>query len=364
VEELRALIGLKMCEGIGDISAYKLLSFFGSAAAVFTEKRRHLSNIPGLSPHIFNCLATGIDWKAVEKELLFIEKNQVQYVSLFDADYPSQLKLIDSPPILLFFSGSIQPLNNQPCLSIVGTRNPTNYGIEAVEAIVDAVKNFNVNIISGLAHGIDIAAHKNCLKRSIYTYGIVAHGMHTLYPPVHSGYARQMCEAGGGIITEFFSGEKPNRENFPKRNRIIAGISAATLVIEASKKSGTLITAQLALNYKRKVFALPGRYLDKYSEGCNLLLKNKQVGPISSIDSLMDELGFKQRVSSTNHHTQPTLSLPEQTILQLIAHYSRLDIDRIATETSMNMSCCAAHLFNLEMLGLIRSLPGKTYELC
>lgn len=196
------------------------------------------------------------------------------------------------------------------------------------------------------------------------TFGIVAHGLHTIYPPIHAGYARQMSESGGGIITEFFSGEKPNRENFPKRNRIIAGISTATLVIEASKKSGTLITAQLALNYKRKVFALPGRYLDKYSEGCNLLLKNKQVSPILSVETLIKELGFKTSVPLTKPNAHSSLSAPEQTILQLLSAHSRMDIDSIATETTLNMSNCAALLFNLELLGLIRSLPGKNYELC
>lgn len=363
MEELRALIGLKMCEGIGDISAYKLLLHYGSASAVFDEKRQHLSSISGISPNISGLLDTGIDWGAVEKEVRFIEEKHINYITILDKNYPKLLLTIDSPPIILFFKGCIERLSTSPCISIVGTRNATNYGLDAVSEIISSLKNVDINIISGLAHGIDIFAHKECIKNDIPTFGIVGHGIKTMYPSIHAPYANEMTEKGGGVITEFFSDMIPNRENFPKRNRIIAGLSYATIVIEASKKSGTLITAELALGYHRKVFALPGRYSDKYSEGCNFLLKNRSVKPILSITSLFEELGFKKKVSTQKPAASVNLSHEENTIIQLITAKSKVGLDSISANTSISISSCSALLFNLELLGLVRSLPGKMYEL-
>jgi DNA processing protein len=364
LEELKALIALKMCDGIGDISAHKLLSYYGSAAAVFEEKRQHLSCIPGISPNIGEWIHTGINWPDVEKEVAFINKNRVNHVSILDRDYPQKLVQTDAPPPVLFFKGSIEPLNSYKCISIVGTRAPTRYGQEVVEQIINELKDRGVIVVSGLALGIDIAAHKECIQNKLITYGIVGHGLQTIYPREHYPFAQQMIDSGGGIITEFFSGVIPNRENFPKRNRIIAGLSSATLVIEASKKSGTLITAHYALAYKRKVFALPGRYNDKYSEGCNFLLSTPSVKPILSIPDLMDELGLGKKLKPVQPKPDVALDLDELVLMKIFAHTSRINLDEMTSRSQLNLTKCTAALFNLELKGLIKSLPGKLYELC
>lgn len=364
MEELKALIGLRMCDGVGDASTFKLLSFCGCASAVFNEKREHLSGISGISPNISQLLDTGIDWDQVEKELEFIDKNNINHVSIFDPAYPKNLLSIDCPPTLLFFKGNIEPLNQKPCISIVGTRSATRYGIDTVAEIINSLMGCGVNIISGLAHGIDISAHKECLEKNIPTFGIVGHGLKTIYPQIHLDHAREMIQKGGGVLTEYMSYEIPNRENFPKRNRIIAGISFATIVIEALPKSGTLITADLALKFGRKVFALPGRYSDKTSEGCNLLLKNSKVNPIVSIASLYDELGFAKPKKITRPAPIINLNNDEQKVYSLISQNVKIGLDSIAAKTEMNISFCTSVLFNLEMMGLVKSLPGKAYELC
>ena len=352
-----------MCEGIGDMSVFKLLSFCGSATAVFKEKRGHLSGISGISSNIDLLLENGVDWASVDRELDFIDRNHINYVSIFDPLYPQSLLSIDCPPSLLFFKGDISKLNSFPCISIVGTRNCSRYGTDAVTEIINSLKDCPVNIISGLAHGIDIASHKECLEKNIPTFGVVGHGLKTIYPSIHTEYASQMIKNGGAIISEFFSGEIPNRENFPKRNRIIAGISASTIVIEASPKSGTLITAELALKYNRKVFVLPGRYTDKASEGCNLFLQNSKAKPIISIASLYADLGFAKVKKKKMEAPAIDLTEEEQKIYTLLSQNIKLGLDSIAAKTELNISCCSSVLFNLEMQGLIKSLPGKAYEL-
>ena len=364
LEELKALIGLKMCDGIGDITANKLLMSCGSAASIFEEKSKHLSTIPGISLNIEQMLKKGINWRLVEKEVDFIEKNHVNCVSIVDKSYPQNLIQTDSPPPVLFFRGSIEALNSLTCLSIVGTRKATNYGRELVEQLVSELKGLSVMIISGLAFGIDIIAHKACIQNKVPTFAVVGHGLKTIYPAAHRSYLNGLVSSGGGILSDYFSEEAPNRENFPKRNRIIAGLSSATLVIEASHKSGTLITADLALSYKRKVFALPGRYTDKFSEGCNYLLSKRGVMPILSIPGLIDDLGIRKKNNPVKSQQTVLLEPEEKRIIQIFSNFSTINLDDLSSKTQLKISECASILINLEMKGLIRSLPGKTYELC
>ena len=350
-----------MCDGIGDITAFRLISFLGSASEVFSEKSMHLSDISGIPANIKNLLAHGVPWSKVDEELNFIDKKGIKYTTVLDKTYPQSLLQTPSPPVILFHSGSLDNLHKRTCISIVGTRNCTPYGQEFVENLITEMKTMNISVISGLALGIDITAHRKAVKNTLPTYAIVGHGLKTIYPALHRNTAQEMINSGGGIITEFFSSEKPNRENFPKRNRIIAGLSTATLVIEASPKSGTLITADYALNFKRKVFALPGRYTDKNSLGCNMLLKNKQVKPIISIHDLLDSMGLKSLPAKPAEKKVPVLEPDEQLIFQLLQTKHEISIDNIASATNLQMNVCSSLLFNLEMQGLVRSLPGKTY---
>ncbi len=362
LEELKSMIALKMCGGIGDATAHKLITHCGSASSVFKEKKKHLSSIPGIPERVFDLLQSGIDFKAVEKELKKIEKARINYVIFRDSAYPRSLLSIDNPPLILFFKGSIEILNLTPCISIVGTRLATGYGQDAITELFSAIKDSDTSVISGLAAGIDIAAHKEALNCHLPTFGIVGHGLHTVYPGIHKPYAEQMCKERGGLISEYFYDEKPNRENFPKRNRIIAGLSYATIVIEAAKKGGALITAEFASGYHRKVFALPGRYNDKYSEGCNALIRTGRAKAILSIDSLVEELGFKKRKIKKKQTVD--LTSDELNIVRILHESSKVGLDNISTKSQLSISSCSALLFNLEMKGVVRSLPGKSYELC
>lgn len=364
MEELRALIGLKICDGIGDVTANKLIATCGSALAVFNEKRQHLSNIQGVPSHVHHLLQGKIDWARVERELVFINKNQISYVAINDKDYPKNLLKSDRPPLLLFFKGPINKLNLMPCVSIVGTRLATGYGIDAVNELVLALKNSGACVISGLARGIDLAAHQASLNHHIPTFGVVAHGLKTIYPAVHRVHSQKMIDSGGGIITEFLFEEIPNRENFPKRNRIIAGLSFATIVIEAAKRGGALITADLALGYARKVFALPGRYNDKYSEGCNSLIKSGKARPVLSISDLVEELGLQSTKTEKRFSKEVLLSDEEIGFVKIFHNNRKITLDNISAKFDKSISDCSALLFNLEMKGVIRSLPGKAYELC
>ncbi len=364
MEELNAIIGLKMCDGIGDITANKLISFCGSASAVFEEKSRHLSSIPGVPAKIGELLKENIVWELVEKEVDYINRNNINYVTLLDREYPKNLLSIDCAPLLLFFTGTIEKLNTLPCISIVGTRHATPYGIDMVAELVACLQEHNICIVSGLALGIDVAAHKASIRHSVPTFGIVGHGLKTIYPSANKAAAEKLVETGGGIVSEFFFDEIPNRENFPKRNRIIAGLSFATIVVEAAKKGGALITADLAYAYKRKVFAVPGRYNDKFSEGCNELIKNGKALPVLSISSLIEDLGLKRPAVKASPTVEVQLTSEESALLQIIRNSSKISLDNISAISQLCISGCAAILFGLEMKGIIRNLPGKIYEAC
>src|SRR5687767_576625 len=352
-----------MCDGIGDITASKLISHCGGAAAVFKEKSKHLSTIPGVADRIYDLLHSQVNWQNVQKEVDYITKNNLNHVSFTDAQYPQSLLKTDSPPVLLFFTGPIEHLNQKPCISIVGTRFATPYGVQFVDELLQSAKDTDLIVISGMAVGIDIAAHKASVRCGVPTFGIVAHGFDTFYPAIHWDFSRSLPNHNGGIVTEFFSGEAPNRENFPKRNRIIAGLSKATVVVEAAKKGGALITAQYARQYKRDLFVLPGRYYDKFSEGCNFLLKSKVARPIFSANELLSELGFSKTSEKLHQPDFSHLSEKEVQIINILRTNKQSTMDAIAAKAALSISDCATILFNMEMAGIVNCLPGKSYGL-
>jgi len=342
LEELKALIALKMCEGVGDMTALKLIRHCGSAVAVLREKNKHLSTIPGITDRIYDQLNQGINWASVDKEFDFIVENNIGWVSFQDPQYPSSLRTIDAPPLMLFYTGPLPVVQTNPCISIVGTRFATAYGLQFVEDLVSALKDTGVVIISGLAIGIDIAAHKEAIRSGLSTYGVVAHGIKTIYPSIHRGFARALPGHNSGILTEFFSGEIPNRENFPKRNRIIAGLSGTTIVVEAAKKGGALITADFAKRHKRKLYVLPGRYNDRFSEGCNLLLKSKVAQPVLSVASLLEDLNLSSKKTVSPAPTRAPLSLEEQKVIGSFGSNKLHSLDHIADRSSFSISQCAS----------------------
>jgi DNA processing protein len=255
-------------------------------------------------------------------------------------------------------------LNPRHVISIVGTRNATDYGRHLCHQLVEELQQYNTLIVSGLAHGIDVAAHKESLKFNLPTVGVLGHGLDRLYPYQNRGTADKMLEHGG-LLTEFPSGTLPDRENFPQRNRIVAGISDATVVIEASIKGGALITAEIANSYNRDVFAFPGRVDDEFSEGCNFLIRNNKAALLTCAADLAYSLGWES-TDGTKPVEQLTLpidlSADERIIFDIIhQHKAPLAIDDLTIKTNMPMSQLAMNLLNMEMHGFIRSLPGKTY---
>lgn len=267
-------LALQQAEGVGAVIAKKLLVHCGSAEAVFKEKTMQLSKISGIGSKVTHALKNKTLFEAAEKELAFISKNNIICQLITDESYPEKLKHCPDAPIVLFSKGAID-LKHKKIISIVGTRNITNYGKEVLEALIADLLIFNPVIVSGLAYGVDIFTHQLAIKNNLQTIAVLAHGLDRIYPSAHQKAAVHMQE-NGGLMTEFWSDTNPDKENFIKRNRIIAGLSEATIVIESASKGGSLITAGIANSYNRDVFAVPGKLSDKYSVGCNNLIKTNQ----------------------------------------------------------------------------------------
>jgi DNA processing protein len=356
-------IGLTFIRNVGPASAKALLAHFGGAEEIFKATRNQLLKVPGINEKRTDMLDFSTVLKRAEEELKFIENNDIRVVFYTDPAYPKRLKNCLDGPILLYAKGNME-LNQRHVVSIVGTRNATEYGKHLCRQLVEELQQYNTLIISGLALGIDVTAHKESLKQNLQTVGVLGHGIDRIYPYQNRGTAEKMMEHGG-ILTEFPSGTMPDRENFPQRNRIVAGMADATIVIEASIKGGALITAEIANSYDRDVFAFPGRVDDEYSEGCNFLIRNNKAALLTCAADLAYSLGWEK-----DGDAKPVeqLSLPidlsedERRIFDIIhQHKSPLAIDDLTIKTNMPMSQLAMNLLNMEMQGYIRSLPGKTY---
>lgn len=365
-EQLIYSIGLTFLDGVGDVTAKKLIAFCGGAEAVFKEKKSTLEKVPGVGRKTIQLMNPNIALKRAEEELTFIQKNNVQPLFFLDDEYPQRLKNIDDAPIMLYFKGNCS-LNRQKHISIVGTRNATEYGKELCEKLIQDIKPFNPSIYSGLAFGIDVCAHKNALKENLPTIGIVAHGLDRIYPAQHKSIADDMLEYGG-VLTDFPSKTKPDRENFPKRNRIIAAISDATIVVEAREKGGALITAEIANSYNRDVFTFPGKVNDTYSKGCNWLIKTHRASLIESGVELAFLLGWELE-NKTNKTEKAQTSLfvelndEEKLIVDVLQAQNEQHIDQICVKTGFTQGKASMLLLNMEFNGIIKALPGKIYQL-
>lgn len=362
-DQLKYILGLRFCDGIGNITARRLLSLFSSPESIFREKRKSFLTIPGTTDRLYNIIKKNVNWTAVEKELEFIQNNNVKWTTCFDQNYPDLLSSCYDAPFLIFYQGELN-INNKKCISVVGTRSATEYGKKYCAELIENLKEFDPVIVSGLAYGIDITAHLSALDNDLTTVGIVAHGLNTIYPSAHKQTAKKITNQGC-ILTEFTSLDRPDKENFPKRNRIIAGISSATIVIEASEKGGALITARLANGYNRDVFAFPGRAMDKYSKGCNYLIKNNIAQLIESSEDLISLLGWeKQKTEKNKHYLTPNMSEEELIVIRLLEEKGNLPIDMFSDLLNFSPTKIASLLLSLELKGAIYSHPGKIYELC
>ena len=361
---LKHQIALTLINGVGTLIAKKLLHHFGNAERVFSANLKELLQLDGIGKKTAEAILNTNAVALAEQELAFIEKHQIQVLFHEDENYPKRLKNCYDAPLLLYYKGTIN-LNQQRVISIVGTRNATAYGKMLCKQLTEVLKPYNVLIVSGLAHGIDAAAHKECVLAEVPTIGVLGHGLDRIYPAAHRELAAKMLK-NGGLLTEFLPGSNPDRENFPKRNRIIAGMADATIVVEASIKGGALITAEIANSYNRDVYAFPGRVNDEFSEGCNFLIKTNRAGLINHPQDLIYYLGWDEETSTAKASLQVQLPLDlnkdERTVCEALLP-SPLAIDDLFITTKIAQSKLAIILLTLEMKGIIVALPGKLYKL-
>jgi len=357
-------IALTFLKNIGPASARLLMSYFGDAETVFKTPAVKLLKVPGIGEKTVAGLNFDEALRKAENELKFIDKNAVEVIFYTDSRFPKRLKNCVDSPVLLYSKGNAD-FNKQRVVSIVGTRNATEYGKDLCRQLVEDLKQYDVLVLSGLALGIDVAAHKECLKNNVTTVGVIGHGLDRLYPAANRSTAEKML-SNGGLLTEYPSGTIPDRENFPQRNRIVAGMADATVVIEAGIKGGALITAEIANSYNRDVYAFPGRVDDIYSEGCNALIRGNKAALLTCPADLAYSMGWER--SEDNKPVEQfmlpfDLSADEQNIYHIIQqHKAPLAIDDLSLKLNIPMSQITMALLNMEMQGYIRSLPGKAYK--
>nr|WP_299343405.1 DNA-processing protein DprA [Allomuricauda sp.] len=362
-EQIDAL-RLQVIPNIGNINAKKLIAHCGSPSAVFKDKVHHLLKIDGIGRHTINGLFNKIYLDQAEEEYLYCARNNIRPTYFIDKDYPEYLKHCIDGPIVLFQKGNIN-LKNRNVISVVGTRNITSNGMAFCEQFIAEIAPLNPIIVSGFAYGVDIAIHKASMEHGLQTVACMAHGLNQVYPKVHKRYSEAVM-ANGGFVTEFWSGGNPDRENFLKRNRIIAGMSEATVVVESAEKGGSLVTADLANGYNREVFAVPGRYSDKYSRGCNDLIKRQKAHLLTSAAELIYLLGWelheKKETPALQRQLFVELDEMEKTIYDYLQHNGKQQLDTVALECKMPVFKVSSTLLEMEMKGVVRPLPGKLFE--
>lgn len=361
-QELFYLLALLKVEGVGDVTAKKLLVNCGTAEAVFKAKNAQIAAIDGVGTSLLKYLKDKSIFEKANQELEFIKKNNINVSFFQDENYPDRLKHCFDAPVLLFSGGNID-LKNKKIISIVGTRQITSYGTEFCRKLIEDLIPLDPVIVSGFAYGVDIIAHQFAMDYNLQTIGVLAHGLNQVYPKNHKKYMAKM-EENGGFLTEFWSTSNPDRENFVKRNRIVAGISEATIVIESADKGGSLITANMANDYNRDVFAVPGRVTDRYSQGCNDLIKTQKANVLTSAADLIYVLNWDIQSKPKAIQKQLFIDLEpdEQKIYDFLLKNGKELLDIIALECDLPIFKISGTLLNMELKGIIRPLPGKMFE--
>ena len=363
-------IAFSLLPGIGPVAARNLLAYFGSAEKVFTVKATQLRNVPGIGVHfadkILKFRQVALD--QAEEEIRFIESNDIQTISFFDKDYPGKLKQCQDAPMMLYYLGR-RPVLDDISLGVVGTRMATRKGKELTRQLICDLENKGLEplIVSGLAYGIDITAHIAAMDNGLLTWAVLGHGFDIIYPASHRKFAERIKEEGGTLISEFPSVATRDKKNFVKRNRIIAGLSDALVVVESAKKGGAMVTADVANSYNRDVFAFPGKPGDKYSEGCNHLIKTNRAALIERADDLLYHMGWDipDEKKSTQRDIAFDISLDEheKMIVNLLKDREYCDIDQLKNMSGLNIADLSLCLLSLEMKSVLDSLPGKIYAL-
>ena len=363
-EEIISLMRLQAIPFMGEISARKLIQKCGSAQRVFREKEGLLRQIEGIGTRATRHLSDSTYRKLAEAEYRYITERKIKAIPIHDSSYPRYLWHCPDAPLLLFCRGNID-LADRKLISIVGTRNMTAHGEAFCHRLLEDLAPWDPVVISGFAYGVDICAQKAALSLGLQTIGCLAHGLNQIYPRPHEQY-RSMVESNGGFITEFWSTSKPERNNFLKRNRIIAGMSEATVVVESAEKGGSLVTADLANDYNREVFAVPGRPVDPFSEGTNRMIKTQKAHLLTSAADLVYHLNWRPQASPlpvVQKQLFVEMDETEQRIHTQLAENGKQLLDDLALTTGLPVGRTASVLLSLEMKGVIRPLPGKYFEL-
>lgn len=362
--DLRYQIALTLVPNIGPVQA-KILLQHCEAEEIFHAKKSFLEKIEGVGPVRAESIKNFHDFSKADEEIKFIEKYKITPLFLTDEQYPKRLLNCYDSPTLLYYKGSAD-LNASKIVAIIGTRSHTEYARQVTEKLVKELSAQNILVISGLAFGVDAIAHKASLKNSLPTVGVLAHGLDKMYPAEHTNLAKDMIKSKGGLLTEFRSKTKPDKHNFPSRNRIVAGMSDAVIVIETDIKGGSMITAELANGYNKDVFAIPGKLTDTKSTGCNYLIKHNKAMLLSGAHEIMETMGWQETKKAKPKKQKELfieLSENERTIVTILKEKETVHIDEINLKSGLNSSAVAAGILSLELQNVIVSLPGKLYQL-
>jgi len=362
--ELHYQLSLTLIPNIGPVQTKILLQHF-DVPDIFKAKKRELEKIEGIGNIRAESIKSFNDFSKVDEEIAFIEKYKIRPLFITDKDYPKRLLNCFDSPTLLFYKGEAD-LNHNKVIAIIGTRNHTNYGKQITEQLVEQLTEQNVVIVSGLAFGIDAIAHKAAVNNNLRTIGVLAHGLDQLYPSQHTGLAKEMLKGGGGLLTEFRSQSKPDKHNFPTRNRIVAGMSDATIVVETGIKGGSMITAELANNYNKDVFAFPGKVTDPKSAGCNYLISNNKAALLADARELIELMNWEEKKRPMQKKQKELfieLSDDERLIFNILKEKNSVHIDEINLKSGLSSSSVAAAILSLELQNVVLSLPGKLYQI-
>lgn len=358
-------IALSLIPKIGPGLFKNIIGYSGSAQRFFNLPKGKAAKIPGLGPKLLTSMQTKDSYlREAEALLMEAEKNKIDVISFLDDGFPHRLKSFADSPILLYIRGNVN-LNAERTIGIVGTRNATAYGRTVTERIVEDLAPYNPTVISGLAYGIDIEAHRAALHQKIPTLGVLGTPIDKVYPAHHTSTAHAMME-NGGLVSEYRIGSALNPSNFPQRNRIIAGLSDALIIVEAAKKGGALITAEIAHGYNKEIFAVPGNLQSVYSEGCNNLIRTLKAGIYMGPKDIEEALSWKKEGEENNEAViqinWDEFEPLEKAILQILLQEKEMEIDQLSWKTQIPIPTLVAKLLNLEFQGLLKSLPGKKYK--
>jgi DNA processing protein len=365
--ELLYQISLTLIPNVGPVQAKNLLAQLGSARAVFTCPSDTLKKIEGIGDLRATAIKKFNDFRIAEQELRFIEEHQITPLFINEPDYPKRLLHCYDCPTLLYYKGAAD-LNNPKTVAVVGTRTNTEYGRITTDQLIEGLSSLGILVVSGLAHGIDAIAHRAALKNGLPTVGVLAHGLSQVYPAQHTSLAREIVKEGGGLLTEFRSPSIPDRHQFPARNRIVAGMTDATIVVETGVKGGSMITAELANGYNRDVFAFPGKISDPKSAGCNHLIRHNKAALISDTASLLEVMNWGTEIKTAIGRSRQReifveLTKEEQVLVNLLRGRDAVHIDEINLRSGLPNSTVAAAILNMELQNVVMTHPGKRYSL-